>query len=480
VKALFSIAFALFAMSALSQATIAPIGDLWLQGNKADQRSHPGIQPAIRQPDTSKTYGIDLLKGTARGNNYLKLNFAPDSYVSVGDTLTYRAAAGFSLESQLNGRFYMRMAVSSGYGSGESSFQTHSFVTCDPLTRGQFYTDVRARLGWTPNKMLHLAAGIDNQFFGEGARSLIQGDQCAPSPFAMMRVNFKSLEYGLLYQSLREAAPVSGVLKFSATHYLSWNVTRNWNIAAFENILFSPRDTIYKRGFELEYLNPVVFFRPQEYSLGSSDNAFLALQTSVSLKKATMYGQLALDEFDINEIRNKTKWWASKFAAQLGVKGKAGKKAGYRLECNVVRPFTYSHVSARQNMGNLGRPLAHISGANFAELLAELHIQSGQFGYKAYGVFLLKGYDPDSISYGGDIYRSYTERASDYGHYIGQGTTVRSINAGIEASWLIKAISSRVYVNPGIAGSWGDTGSSIDLYISAGVRSELFGVRRRF
>lgn len=462
------------------QATVAPLQDLWLvtQTNR-EFRSHPGIQPAIRQSDTTKTHGYDLLKET-KANNYFKINGVPDSYFSYDDPPLYRAAAGVSLETQLNNKFYARTALTAGYGTVQQAFQSRTFLATDPLKKEAVFADVRARASYTFNKAFQLSGGLDNQFFGEGTRSLVQGDQTTPSPFVMLRASVWRFEYGLLYQAFREHRPQSDIWKFSTTHYLSFNATRNWNITLLENVLFRVKDSIYKRGFELEYLNPIVFFRPQEYSLGSSDNVLLAAQTSLTIGNHTAYGQVALDEFDINEIRAKSKWWANKFAVQLGVKGLAAKHLRYRIEGNIVRPYTYSHINDGQNIGNLGSPLAHPSGGNFAELLAEAQVLKNKWNFKSYGVFLLKGYDSGVVSYGGDVYKSYTLREKEYGHVIGQGVTLRTVTLGTEISYLIPALNSRVYVDPQVRTEWGDLPSATTFFITTGIRSELFGVRKRF
>ena len=146
-----------------------------------------------------------------------------------------------------------------------------------------------------------------------------------------MRASIWRLEYGLLYQFYHENTPSTRAWKFGATHYLSYNVTRNWNITALSRYCFNPKTVNLTVHLKLNTLNPIVFFRPQEYSLGSSDNVLLGIQTSYRIKQHTIYGQLLLDEFVLKEIRSRSQWWANKYGVQLGVKGKIRKWA-YRVE----------------------------------------------------------------------------------------------------------------------------------------------------
>ena len=53
--------------------------------------------------------------------------------------------------------------------------------------------------------------------------------------------------------------------------------------------------------------------------------------------------------------------------------------------------------------------------------------------------FLVQGVDSDSISYGGDIFKSYNDRVSDYGNEIGQGTKRNLTTFNLKASYLLSS-----------------------------------------
>lgn len=466
-----------------SQGRVVPIEDLGTYQNSTDSYGlHTPVQPRIRAirlvPDSNGVLKADPRK------DFFNFRLYPDLAAQYDTSLFYRAAAGFWTEGLYRDKLYFRASVASGWSAREGRNQTRTAFLSLHNRKEYLYTDVRARVAYTPNRMLHVAAGMDNQFFGEGVRSLIQGNQVAPNPFAMMRVNVWRLEYGLLYQFFHENnLPLQKRdWKFGATHYLSYNATRNWNIALFETVLFQPKDSTFNRAFEVEYLNPIVFFRPQEYSLGSSDNVLLALQTSYRFQRFTLYGQVSLDEFVLKEIRAKSRWWANKYGAQLGLKGVSrNEKLRYRLEGNIVRPYTYAHINSGQNYGNLGNPLGHPLGSNFAELLAEMQYdRTKNLLFKLYAVFQLQGFNEGTASWGGDIYQSYTKRPKEYGHTIGQGVTVRTIRIGCEASYLLRMLNTKLYIDPQVVCQWGDRRTRMTPAVTAGFRSDLFGPRRRF
>lgn len=488
------IAILFFASFGYSQGSIDRIRHLNLKPNIASSQTiHHSVQPMIRYTGkTQQSIKTDTLvfdgdtsifdarfspKGSNRSFAILP---ATDSYFQYDTAISYRAAVGFNFEKTW-GKWYNRTLLTSGWSLREDYTQTH--VAFSPLQdRNSFwFTDIRTRLGYTPNELLHISAGIDNQFFGEGYRSLIQGDQVAPNPFVQFRVNFWNLEYGLLYQFLHDNNYVNKNRdwKYNTTHYLSMNIGSNFNIMLLESVIFQSKDSTYKRGYEVEYLNPFVFFRPQEYSLGSTDNVLLALQSSYyfSHKKHCVYFQLPLDEFVLKEIRKRSKWWANKYGLQLGIKGQF-KRWSYQLEGNLVRPYTFSHISSGQNNGSMGLPLGHYLGSNFAELIATAQIPFNNFQLTLFSSFYLKGYDDSSISYGGDIYKSYTSHPKEYGNTIGQGITQRAVSLQANASTTLNKLQLELYIQAGLQYSWGEIGTSTTPLVCVGMRSNLFNERK--
>lgn len=488
------IAFLIPCLLSYSQVGIDRIRNFSLKPEFPYKRNlHHSIQPLIRtnplnlEKGTSDTFTIEinqksppLFSNPKEAKRPFVILPATDSYFQYDTTVNYRAAVGFNFEKTW-GKWYNRTLLTSGWSLREDYTQTH--VAFSPMQdrNAYWFTDIRTRLGYTPNDMLHISAGIDNQFFGEGYRSLIQGDQVAPNPFVQFRVNFWNLEYGLLYQFLHDNnyADKTRDWKYNTTHYLSMNIGSNFNIMLLESVIFQSKDSTYKRGYEVEYLNPFVFFRPQEYSLGSTDNVILALQSSYyfASKKHCVYFQLPLDEFVLKEIKKRSKWWANKYGLQLGIKGQF-KRWSYQLEGNLVRPYTFSHISSGQNNGSLGLPLGHYLGSNFAEILATAQIPFKHFQLTLFSSFYLKGYDDSSVSYGGDIYKSYTSHPKEFGNTIGQGITQRTLSFQANASTTLNKLQLELYVQAGMQVSWGEMGSKNSPLICLGMRSNLFNERK--
>lgn len=474
---------------------------------KSFTQSHSTIQPliiySVKEPDpivppkpdtiingTDTIYRLPVQRIQKFDLNFnykadIPFSISTETFAQIDTSFSFRSSIGFQFSKNWK-KWMNKTRVHSGWSARETDNQVHSFIL--PLNNNSYYwyNDVRTRFGYNANKQLHISFGIDNQFFGEGYRSLIQSDQVAPNPFAMLRTKFWRFEYGLLYQFYHEQQTNSRYLKFNALHYLSYNVTDKFNISLFEQVLFPSKDGHLKRNFEVEYLNPIVFFRPQEYSIGSADNVLLALNTAYHFENSTLYGQIALDEFVLSEIRARSKWWANKYAVQLGYKGNH-KRWMYRVEANLVRPYTYAHIDFSQNAGNLGRPNAHPLGSNFIELLAHTTYLFDKIGsVDVFGTFNLKGFDESGKSWGGDIYQNYAFRVKEYGNTIGQGLTQRSVLFGsvyryyLHSKKKIFSSSFELYAQVNLQYSWGEKGNQFLPSTVIGVRNNLFQSRKPF
>jgi hypothetical protein len=252
------------------------------------------------------------------------------------------------------------------------------------------------------------------------------------------------------------------------------------NLSVFETIIWQAKDTLNNRNFEPNYLNPIIFFRPVEYSIGSSDNALLGASLKYVFKqKWVAYGQLLLDEFFLKEIRARNKWWANKYGIQLGIKGYDVfkiKNLSILAEYNVVRPFTYAHVTSQQNYAHNDQSLAHPLGSNFHEGIFLIRYQLENWYFHSKTIYAEKGEDyNDGINNGGNMFVSYTEREREYGHIIGQGKGRYVFQQEWRISYAISnAQNLRAFINYGIRNERFNFSTKINHIFQIGLSSNLW------
>ena len=316
---------------------------------------------------------------------------------------------------------------------------------------GVDFFEARAYIDFNLSKHIWMQFGHDRTNIGNGFRSLILSDFAPPSEF--FRVNAKVWKINYLFQLNRMVARNTGShypSKFAVLHQLSMNLGKKFNLGFFESVVFSPQDSINGGTFELNYLNPVIFYRAIEQQNGSSDNVILGFDWKwLVRKRISFYGQFVLDEFLLKNIEAGTGWWANKFSVQGGMKyiDVAGvQNLDLQLEGNVARPFTYSHANEFTNYTSYLQPMAHPLGANFYELAAIVRYQPlPRLNVTLKSFYAKAGRDKAAadltlpyVDWGGDINKSYYTRQQDYNNKIGQGYDNTIIYNDLLVSYMLR------------------------------------------
>ena len=415
--------------------------------------------------------------------NSVSLEGLLDVANKFNESYSNRLGAGFIVNGFLAKKWHLNVGTVFSATNSIEQLHPNSFLE-SKVNNTPVFSDIRGRISYSPNSLFNFQIGLDHNFIGEGCRSLFLSDYGKPYPFGQLRVKFWRLEYLVLYQFFREKnINNEWFQKNAATHYLSFNATKWLNIGLFETVLFQPKDTLLNRGYELEYLNPVIFYRPQEYALGSSDNVIMGLSFSAKRKKLMIYGQVLIDEFVFKELTENRGWWGNKYGFQLGLKGRFSFGKGnyfYRIELNSVRPYTYAHIGSGQNYGNQGFALAHPYGANFKELFGELKFQRDKFLIKAFVNYSLRGLDSSAlINYGSNIYSSYSNRPFDYGNTIGQGMRLEQLKSVFHFSYLVhKKTNLQFFIEQQL--TYIIKPSLFQYSILIGIRSQLWNDYRNY
>ncbi len=454
--------------------------------NNKDQNFQTFVKPYrfadVNQITDSTAKFPRLLAGTkAEEHDKKKKKFELEIYpllaaeagyqISTPSRMTSNLAIGGSMICNIGTKFSINIKAMEGKAIFNSSTdsvikQTHVVpgmgyayrANNDSVNTMYAYQYYSGYLSYSPNKIFNIQAGRDKQFWGDGYRSLFLSDVAMPYPYLKITTNVWHLTYVNLYTIMKDATNPSGfksdwLNKYATFHYLGWNATKRINIGLFESIVWQGKDSSRYRGYDVNYLNPVMFFRPTEYSLGSSDNAFLGMSFKIKVfKKQQIYGQLLLDEFVLKEVMRdikhtystdttKSGWWANKQAFQIGFKSFDlfnVKHLNFQTEYNYVRPYTYSHGSVQQNYGTMNQPLAHPLGANFWESATFINYRMmKRLFIEAKCIYAVYGNDSSTTDYGKNIFISYTQRPREYGNFTTQGYQTTLITASLRAAYIL-------------------------------------------
>ncbi len=316
------------------------------------------------------------------------------------------------------------------YAQGAKVLQGNGYAY--PSNLGYTNLQCIGSLSFMPNNHFNFSAGRGKHFFGDGYRSLLLSDVASNYDYLKITTTIWKIKYVNLFGSFKDIRNSAGKNsrfqnKYATFHYLSWNATKRINISFFESIIWQSRDSNNRNlGYDVNYLNPVIFYRPTEYSLGSSDNALIGMSFKVKLfKKQLLYGQLLIDEFLLKEIRAQSGWWANKQGVQLGLKSYDFLKFTglfFQVEWNSVRPYTYAHSNTFQNYGHFNESLAHPLGANFSEYFSNINYQKNYWMIDLKYTYAQVGLDSAGKNFGQNIYQSNLSHEKEFGNKIGQGT----------------------------------------------------------
>ena len=349
-----------------------------------------------------------------------------------------------------------------------------------------------ANIKYTPNKFIDLQLGYGRNFLGDGYRSLLQGDGTSPYPFFKINTTFWKIKYTNTYmwlKDVRDLATVDGTYatKYMASHYLSWNVTKRFNLGFFENVVWTDTN---ERGFDFNFVNPLIFYRAVEFGSSSkTGNALLALTSKYKWNnQINVYGQFLIDEFAIGDVKERNQSWRNKFAYQVGVKYYDAfqiKNLMLQLEYNQVRPYVYSHSNPLTNYGHNNQSMGHNWGGNFREFIAIARYYKGRYFADAKLIYGQRGFDfkdgTDNFNYGGNLYLDYhDDRPFDIGVNVAQGNKTNVMIADLQVGYLVnpaanlKVFGNVLFRNFDPSAETATTISSNTTWFSIGLRSDLF------
>jgi hypothetical protein len=446
------------------------------QGAELNQSARPFLNYFYR--DQTDFYHVDSKDFKLRVNPVALLAFGKDSKNTDG--ATYVNTRGVQIEGTIDQRLgfyafladnqegvpqYVRNRVERDtIVPHEGYFKPFKVAQLGQNNQYDFFS-ARGYVTYAATKHINVQFGHDRNFIGNGYRSLILSDYSAPYFFLKLNTRVWKFNYQNLFAELtaeKRNADQVYPKKYLAFHHLSLDVTPNFNVGLFESEIFG---NAHNR-FELQYLNPIIFYRAIEQNVGSADNALLGLDFKWNiLHTAQLYGQVVLDEFKLSEVRAGNGWWSNKQAFQVGAKyiDVAGiRNLDLQVEVNYIRPYTYQHESYYTAYTNYQQPLAHPMGANLTEVLGVLSYQplprlmlvgkaiyteqGLDYGYDAAGNIITTGplslnapgtpITPGTIAnYGGNPLVPYNSHPMDYGNRTGQGNKSRLLHTDFTATY---------------------------------------------
>jgi hypothetical protein len=432
---------------------------------------------------------------------------------SINDVKSIRGEPGFEFYTS----YYESQARFPGY------LDSLSTIASGVSGQGSFHRangtwDHGYATGWvrySPNRIFTFEAGTGKNFIGNGYRSMLLSDNARNYPYFRIDTRIWRIHYTNLWAEFQDNRFKDGPQgafqkKYGAFHYLSYSITNRLELSFFEAVIWQGRDSLHTRGFDINYLNPVIFYRPVEWTMGSPDNAMMGLNLNYRFFSDTyLYGQLMIDEFSVDHMKARDGWWANKYAGQIGArtflkireardvkreakdiireaKDEESLASRFTLhdlvlrgvflqsELNFARPYTYSHWTSKQNYGHLSQPLAHPLGANFVEWVSFARLHWDRFLIEGRYSLARFGANEDGLNYGQDIFLPYTTHVNELNNVIGQGLLTDLTYKTLTCSYLVNPASRlNIFLSLTDRRQVSDTADSRTLWLTFGIRNSL-------
>lgn len=280
------------------------------------------------------------------------------------------------------------------------------------------------------SRFFEVRFGRDRNRWGFGRESLNVSDAASVYDQLQIRTSVWRLEYTNLFARYTEPDRVllqgdgqrggntAYPSRYGAHHRLAIHISDRVQLEAFESIRFAPQveGDVERTGFELAYLNPIIFYRAVERDIGSPDNAMLGVGGSwIAVDGIRLYGQFILDELQVSEIGSG--YWGNKWGWVLGtdLAGIGSDHLSVQLEAARLRPFLYNHFYTPNAYRHFADPLGHPAGPNAYDVFVQAHYDPPtrwQAGMTA--TWTRRGRNPDGENIGADLDLSSRTRSRDY------------------------------------------------------------------
>jgi hypothetical protein len=320
--------------------------------------------------------------------------------------------------------------------------------------------------------------GRDRHVWGPARGSLLLSDYASPYDHLQLRATLGPFQYTTLFAGLSERRYRRGgsdslvPRKYAAFHRLSVAVHERITLSVAEAVVFETDTLGARSGFDLSYLNPIIFYRAVERHRGSPDNVVISAAAAWRpVDGAEVYGSLLLDEMVVSRIGEG--WWGNKWGWVLGAFAAPADRLALRVELARLRPFLYSHRAPGTDYIHYNDLLGHLAGPNSVDLalFADVRLTPRLTGV-LYAAHTWHGRNPPGENFGGDPLEPYGTRTRSDDIAIMEGILEKTLllegQAGYElmpglvvravlraTSRTDEVLGTRRWLHPAAAISWG-------------------------
>ena len=341
--------------------------------------------------------------------------------------------------------------------------------------KGFDFTYSTARLIYVPNRHLLFDLGFNNNFIGDGYRSLLLSDYNTPYPYFRTAFTAGNFQYSVMWSEY-VSEPKPGTIyalgyprKWGQTYLLDWHATKHFNVSVFNSVI-SPNETAdHKKDIGISLASPILFLHADKSPSGLPLNSMAGLDLKYTIiPSVNVYAQAMVDSYG-------SAAWTKRYGGQLGVRISdflTVKNWNAQAEFNFVRPYSYASDSAITIYSQNSEPLAHPLGANFKEVLIVSDYTYKAWYFRAEAFVAHYGADSSvSVDNGRNIFRPLYLHTTDNNVSTGQGLNTKIYYGDLRVAYILNKKSNMRIEAGGVYRKESNAKKNIkDMYFYIGVR----------
>ncbi len=297
---------------------------------------------------------------------------------------------------------------------------------------------------WSPIHSFQFELAHGKKFIGHGYRSLLLSDNAFNYPHVSLIFKTEKIKYIKAFASMMH--DIHNVnrgnylfdRKSFTWHYLNFIFFKgDLQFSVFEGNMWANPDSTGRFKVHPHYINPL----PLVNSFSKKNHSLIGLNISAHLFNTfQLYGQWILDD-NMGEEKTADK---TPFGFQAGYKyfDAFGLRGLFLLtEFNQVMPYTYASVNGVTSYSHYNQPLAHPLGANFREIVFQMHYRRKSILLKAKVNIINYGEDAENIFNGREILKPLNDLNHNKINFL-QGIKTDVNLFSVECSYILHPLSN--------------------------------------
>ena len=233
----------------------------------------------------------------------------------------------------------------------------YKFSQSDTLYGSSYFDHSEGYLTYQ-SKYVNFKIARDRVNIGYGSIKTILGNISPRLDYVSANLKYKFLNFSFLHGKLLGRLNTTGngrsvTDKFFAYHRFGFELPFDSEFGIGETVIYS------RRGLDLSYLNPFVFYKSAEHANQDRDNSmlFADFRSSGLIPGTAFYLQLMLDDMDFSKIG--TGWYGNQTLWNAGFSFSPSLLPADFIKAQIVRvePYFYTHRIYDNNYTTLGYPL---------------------------------------------------------------------------------------------------------------------------